>query len=103
VLILLLTIPVLATAFVDSYTFLSKLSFVSIMAVLVGILSMSGVSIATMVNDEGCDPSLPSEGSCEIVYFDIKAIVGHVGAATIAFEGANGLVVNVRSECKNIH
>jgi hypothetical protein len=81
---------------------LGKLSFASIASVLIAVLSMSGLSIYYMNNDKGCQTSTPDKGSCDIVYFDIAAVLGHVGAATIAFEGANGLVVNVRSECKNI-
>jgi amino acid permease len=99
--ILLLTIPALPVSWIQTYSSLSYFVMVGISIAFVGLASIMGYCSSTLKHNNGCDPSLPtSDGTCEIVVFNWKEMIGHIGFAMFVFEG-NAAVVNVRAECKN--
>jgi hypothetical protein len=74
---------------------------VGISIAFVGLASNMGYLFSTLKNNNGCDPSLPiSDGTCEIVVFNWKEMVGHIGFALYMYEG-NAAVVNLRAESKS--
>ena len=87
---MMLVIPTLPVAFIETYTFLSYFSMAGLLVALCSIIAIF-VAIGT---GEGCDSE---KFNCEVKVFDGKNMLGHVGLAILMFEG-NAAVFNIRAE-----
>jgi len=76
-------------------------SIVSIIVFAIGVISTIGLLISNMRDKTGCDPSLPeADGTCRVLYFNAKAMIGYLGVGFLTFEG-QATVVNMYAESKN--
>jgi len=99
--IMLLAIPALPISWIQTYTFLANVSILSVGVFSIGLFSAIGLLITAIKDKNGCDPSLPvAEGTCKVLYFNASAVVGHLGAGFLSFEG-QATLVNMYAESKS--
>ena len=89
---LLMTIPALPIAMIETYTILSYFSLFGIGMAIIGMGFMFGILSDKLANDE--------EVKTDLKVFEPLEFFGNIGVAMFVFEG-NAVVINVRSEAKN--
>lgn len=88
----ILTVPALSISMFETFTFLSYVAMVGITIAVIGMVSMFGYCGEHISSGKVVDAPL--------MWFNVKAIFGHIGVAMFTFEG-NACIINVRAEAKN--
>ena len=90
--IIIITVPALAFAWIETYTFASYFSAFGIFSFFCSLTLIFGY-MAKITQKGGVSPE-------EMKAFDFHQFIGNVGIAAFTFE-VNGVIVNIKAETKN--